>query len=520
MRQSFARLSGAARLDANPLLLAVIISLMGVIVRLSLFSVPGHLSGLTEYDDGVYFGAALKLVSGVFPYKDYVLVQPPGIALLLSPVALLSKLIGSQSGLAVARIVTVLADGLSIFLVGKILRSRGILAVVAGCGFMAFYSQAVVSSATVLLEPYMNLFCLLGVSFAMKDESDQDSYRRVFISGIFIGVAGSIKSWAIVPAIFLGLILLVSFKSMRIRRSFSYIGGVVLGFGVVTLPFIIIGGAGFFHDVISVQLARIPGHRVGLFTRLNQLSGSAPLEWLIGHQREVTIFLSLVMVLVIAIAAKDALLRRCSLGAFAVVTTVGVAAVLFYPNDFYYHYPDFLAPYFAISLAIAADSVVSWSTSLLRGSKSIAPGFLMIAAIFLVVFAGDLLFEINSAPVPDPSRLARGVIPKGACVVSDEVSLLIESNRFYASSANCPVLIDSYGSALALSGGLTIDGGASQSTAVDRFWLSKMKSAEYLWLSPQNRRRLGWSSGNLQYLKSHFIEVKKSKHLGKIYKRV
>ena len=161
MRYSFTRRSGTTRLAANPLLVAAVISLMGVIVRLSLLSVPGHLGGLTEYDDGVYFGAALKLVNGVFPYKDYVLVQPPGIALLLSPVALLAKFIGSDGGLSVARIVTVLVDGLNIFLVGKIVRSRGIVAVLAGCGFMAFYSQAIVSSATVLLEPYMNLFCLL-----------------------------------------------------------------------------------------------------------------------------------------------------------------------------------------------------------------------------------------------------------------------------------------------------------------------------------------------------------------------
>ncbi len=517
MRYSFTRRSGTTRLAANPLLVAAVISLMGVIVRLSLLSVPGHLGGLTEYDDGVYFGAALKLVNGVFPYKDYVLVQPPGIALLLSPVALLAKFIGSDGGLSVARIVTVLVDGLNIFLVGKIVRSRGIVAVLAGCGFMAFYSQAIVSSATVLLEPYMNLFCLLAVYFALGDGSENFSNRRLLISGIFIGIAGSIKSWAIVPAIFLGLILLISLKSGKLRSITGYIGGIVLGFGVVTLPFILVDGYGFFHDVISVQLARVPGQRVSVWTRLNELTGSAPLEWLIGHHREVTIFLSLVMVLVIVVAIKNVVSHRSSLGAFAVVTAIGVTAVLFYPNDFYYHYPDFLAPYFAISLAVAADSVRSWRV---RSSELKAPALLLMGALYLLVFVADFVFEINAAPAPVPSRLAQGVIPKGACVVSDEVSLLIESNRFYANSANCPILIDSYGTALSLSDGLTIDGGASHSTVVDRFWLSEMKAAEYLWLSPQNQRRLGWSSGNLRYLKSHFIEVTSSRYLGKIYRKI
>lgn len=509
-----------SRIYVDPLFVAAIISLTGVIVRLALLSVPGHLSGLTEYDDGVYFGAALKLVSGVFPYKDYVLVQPPGIAVLLSPVALVSKLIGSDNGLAVARIVTVLVDGLNIFLVAKIVKSRGILAVIAGCGFMAFYSQAIISSATVLLEPYMNLFCLLGVNFAFGDASDKVSSRRLFISGIFIGVAGSIKSWAIVPAILLGLILLFSFNSRKFRSILTYIGGVILGFGVFTLPFIVIDGVGFFHDVIAVQLARVPGQRVGIWSRLNQLTGSAPLDWLIGHQRYVTIAVSLVMVLIIVIAIKNVFSHRSNLGAFAIITTIGVTAVLFYPNDFYYHYPDFLAPYFALSFAFAASSAIDRGATVFNNLKSLSPTLVIIVSIYIVAFVGDFLFEINAAPAPVPSRFAQSVLPKGACVVSDEVSLLIESNRFYASSANCPVLIDSYGTALSLSGGLTINGGASQSTAVDRHWLSVMKNAEYLWLSPQNQRRLGWSSRNVEYLKSHFIEVRSSKYLGQVYKKI
>jgi alpha-1,2-mannosyltransferase len=39
---------------------------------------PGYLLGVTEYDDGVNFGDALRLVSGVIPYRDFVMVQPPG----------------------------------------------------------------------------------------------------------------------------------------------------------------------------------------------------------------------------------------------------------------------------------------------------------------------------------------------------------------------------------------------------------------------------------------------------------
>ena len=37
---------------------------------------PGFLLGVTEYDDGPYFGSAVRLVHGSMPYRQFVLVQP------------------------------------------------------------------------------------------------------------------------------------------------------------------------------------------------------------------------------------------------------------------------------------------------------------------------------------------------------------------------------------------------------------------------------------------------------------
>ena len=44
-----------------------------------------HYSTGNPYDDGVYLGAALHLVNGVLPYRDFVLLHPPGITLLMTP---------------------------------------------------------------------------------------------------------------------------------------------------------------------------------------------------------------------------------------------------------------------------------------------------------------------------------------------------------------------------------------------------------------------------------------------------
>ena len=52
-----------------------------LLLRLYELSRPGELLGVTEYDDGVLFGNALRLVSGVIPYRDFAMVQPPGSTL-------------------------------------------------------------------------------------------------------------------------------------------------------------------------------------------------------------------------------------------------------------------------------------------------------------------------------------------------------------------------------------------------------------------------------------------------------
>ena len=82
---------------------------LALAVRLYLLTRPGYLTGITEYDDGVYLGGAVSLVSGTVPYHGFAFVQPPGILLLMAPVALLAKVSAVTSAMAVARLLTVAA---------------------------------------------------------------------------------------------------------------------------------------------------------------------------------------------------------------------------------------------------------------------------------------------------------------------------------------------------------------------------------------------------------------------------
>ena len=104
-----ARPSGCPRPRA---LTAVIFTatLLAVGLRLYDLSRPGILLGINEYDDGTDFGSAVRLVHGALPYRDFVMVQPPGITLLMLPVALVTKDMGTDIGMAVARVITALAS--------------------------------------------------------------------------------------------------------------------------------------------------------------------------------------------------------------------------------------------------------------------------------------------------------------------------------------------------------------------------------------------------------------------------
>ena len=56
-----------------------------------------------EYDDGVWFGTAVRLAHGVLPYRSFVDDQPPGVPVLMLPFALWSRSVGTRTAFAWAR---------------------------------------------------------------------------------------------------------------------------------------------------------------------------------------------------------------------------------------------------------------------------------------------------------------------------------------------------------------------------------------------------------------------------------
>ena len=116
---------------------------------------------------------------------------------------------------------------------------------------LAVFPLAVAADHTLLLEPYLVSFCLLGV-IALFRGGELASPRRVLLAGLAFGFAGSIKLWAVLPAI-AALICCVP----AWRRQFGLLLiGLALGFVAACVVFFAFAPHAFIHDVFSAQIHR------------------------------------------------------------------------------------------------------------------------------------------------------------------------------------------------------------------------------------------------------------------------
>ncbi len=476
---------------------------------------PGFLLGVTEYDDGPYFGSAVLLVHGVLPYRDFVLVQPPGITLLMSPTALLSYVTGTGWALAVARVLTVLASTAVVFLAGWLVRHRGLLAVLVSCGITAVYPNDIAAAHTVLVESWLALFCLLGAVAVFDGDRLTDSRKRLVWAGISFGFAGAIETWAIVPVLVLAALFLP-----RLRQGVTFVLGVAAGFLVPVVPFAALGPSQFYRSLITAQIgSRAHALRVGLHVRLVNMFGlPATGAWSSSVVLAVVALTALVVLAGFLVGPALARGWPAKLHWFAGCTTVLVMLLFMWPPQFHYHFSAFLGPFLAITVGLSLASLVDAAIhhpapgSRRRGTANarLADGAIAgVAAVVLVLMAvvqGRAERRVPPVIGPIPASVDR-IIPSGACVLTDQVTITLLANRFVSDVPGCAHLIDGLGTDLAYSNGLNPATGAGRVPAVATLWSNAFDHAQYVILSWANDRRVPWTPALHSYLADHFTQV-------------
>jgi Glycosyltransferase family 87 len=437
-----------------PALLSGLVGLGICVYQLTLPHALAGVHGYTGYgyDDGVYLATAVRLVHGVLPYRDYAFVHPPGIALLMTPAALVGRVVGTRDAMALARCLTALVVGINAGLAAWVVRSRGNGAMLVSGFALACFPLARIADHTLMLEPYLLFFCLAGACLMFDQAGALAGSRRLLLAGMLFGFAGAIKLFAIFPVV---VALCVCVRSSRRLRM--YLLGLFVGFGVPTLPFFVFAPGAMLHDVLVAQLGRGASGRGNLpFSwRLVLMFGIGGLQS-VQARGSIADWVAVGLVVLVVAGFFAARGRWTRLEWFLFGSTAVTVAAMLASAEFFEQYAYFVFPFGAMLLAACVGRIGEFATGASRQLQGRSAAALRIAgtvALPAVLVAGALSLvpsDVHAArallaPAADPGHLVALAIPRGACVVTDDPMILVNANRLVATQPGCPETVDAYG---------------------------------------------------------------------------
>jgi alpha-1,2-mannosyltransferase len=511
-----ARLAAPPAWPRRPGVIITMAALLGLGLRVFQLTRPGYLTGFTQYDDGVYIGNALRLVNGVIPYRDFAMVQPPGSMLLMVPAALGGKVFGSAWALAAARVLTIGADTANVVLAGLLVRHRGALAAGVASGLYAVYPAALNASQSLFLEPWLNLFCLLGAVILFDGDHlaghrgvpGENGSRRAFWAGVCFGFGTAVKIWAALPALVAWLLCL---RARRDRVPFA--GGFLVGIAVPCLPFLALAPSGFGRTVFVSELVQATHGRVGANPRLADITGIVGLSS-VGVNPKIwagatAAGILLLFVVIAWLRARRAGSRATALDWFALICTFVVTGMLFSPSEWYVHYAAFAGPFLAVLVGLSAGRLVAARHPPVKKPRPwvrVCAGVVAALLIAAMGAADGYIVVTTLYPARDLSA-ASALIPPGACVLTDTAAATVVIGRFSASSPGCPVIVDTVGTLIATTHGKDFVAGPGVLQADTQVWQQAFQQARYVWLIGNNGytgARIAWTPALHAYFETHF----------------
>ena len=236
------------------LLVAAGILVLAFGARLTAALKGSGLDGIMYYDDGVNFAAAIGLVHGRLPYRDFLFLHPPGIVLALAPFAGVANVTSDAVAFIVTRLCFMIVGGVNAVLVARFLLPCSKVAAVLGGVLYAVFWPAIYSERTPMLQVLANT-CLLASLIAISPAESPPSRRRFVISGVLLGLGAVIKIWGFLPILILfGWVL----RRFDARRAGLLLVGAMASATVVCLPFFLAAPAQMWQLVVRNQLLRMP----------------------------------------------------------------------------------------------------------------------------------------------------------------------------------------------------------------------------------------------------------------------
>jgi alpha-1,2-mannosyltransferase len=475
----------------------------------------GHLTGIDEYDDGVYFGAAQALVHGVLPYSDFALIQPPGIAVALSPFALAVPLVGTAHAFAAARLLVALVAILNVWLVGRLGRSLPTPQRVSAMAIMAVYPGAVSSAQTVLIEPLLVFLCLTAMAALFDGMQLSTSRVRHAAGGMLMGAAIATKIWAIAPLIVLVLIVAAAGRrsgDWAPERRFTL--GAGAGFAVICAPFAVAAPGAFVHQIFVLQAIR-PTSGYTVPERLADMSGFAGLVHTIsapGAGRTIaaaTILTAFLMGGAIVAYRWRATGPVPPLQRAALWSSVIVCIALLAAPTYYYHYSGFIAPFLALSstrfVACLTAARRQPETPADRPRRTAVATLAMLGLAIPAIAAADVATMLRAPRPQQVTAEFRSVLPANGCILYVEPSFGLLANRFTTGERGCPAVVDYLGAERVLDSGRAQQVESEGAPAVQRTFLRWLQASNAVVVGSSTKP--SWGAEALAYVANNFVRI-------------
>ncbi|MBF5042920.1 DUF2029 domain-containing protein [Aggregicoccus sp. 17bor-14] len=241
------------------------LALVAVLVRAYPLLRAGAWGLPVDYDEGVYFSASALLTQGVWPYRDFVFVHPPGLLLVLAPVSAWARAVEPGTVFALARWASVAVGGANVLLLGRLAwRAWGRAAGLAAAALYALHPVCVAAEHGVFLEPSLNLFGLLCAGAGLA--ALQEGRRRVGLwAGVLAGGALSIKLWALAAV---AGVLAAAGRRLRVG---AFGAGLALALAVLVGPFALQAPGRFLEQVFAFHARRPPDGDLSRLLRMQEM---------------------------------------------------------------------------------------------------------------------------------------------------------------------------------------------------------------------------------------------------------
>ena len=468
-------------LSGRPLLIAALsIGIATFAFRLVLmsYSADGMWRGLIavgNYDDGVYFSSAVALINGRLPYRDFLLIQPPGLPVILAPFALLTHVVGDAAAFVIARVAFIALGGLNAALVVLLLRRYGARAAVTAGILWIIFLPAVYSERSTLLEGIGNTTILLALLLTTGRASSSRNRTRQVLAGVALGVGVAVKIWLIVPAI-----VILIYRRHAVWRILA--GGAAAAIAIM-LPFFLAAPTTMWQQVVLDQLGR-PRIAGSVINRLWQIVRPPNV---LHIPRLLTVSLILVVVIAICIIGWRTIPELHLYTALFVST----AAVLLLAPSFFRHYTALTAvPFIAIvgiGVGILDRRLVARPRRDTRLSRAVlwAPTAIVVV-VCLAAWPGTAT-KLGSKQLP--AGLTAAVASIDGCVTTDMPSTLILTNKLSEVLARgCEFWPDVSGWQydISIADGATSTKATKKNSAVQQKFLSYLTSGDAVLLARHN----------------------------------